>query len=106
MPRLPKGRGRVKPVDKNKSWGGDTSVYRKKRWRQLRAFWIQGSPLCVECEQKGRTVVADVVDHIRPVKQWAGGMYDMNNLQSLCHSCHNRKTYEENKGIYGEEQED
>jgi len=105
MPSLPKGRGRVKPVDKNKSWGGDTKVYSRKKWRQLRAFWIKGSPLCVECEQEGRTVAADVVDHVKPVKQ-GGGMYDMNNLQSLCHSCHNRKTYEENKGIYGKEEEE
>ena len=102
MPSLPKGRGRVKPVDKNKSWGGDTSEYSRVRWRKLRALWISGNPLCIHCELEGRTKEADVVDHIKPVKQ-NGKMYDINNLQSLCHSCHNRKTYEENKGKYDKE---
>ena len=96
MPKLPKGRGRVQPVDKNKSWGGDTSEYSRTRWRKLRAFWINQQPLCVHCELDDIIKAADVVDHIKPVKQ-NGKMYDMNNLQSLCHSCHNRKTYEENK---------
>ena len=96
MPTLPKGRGRVKPVDKNKSWGGDTSFYRSTHWRKLRAWWVDGNPLCVECESEGRTVVADVVDHIVPLKQ-GGSKFRLDNLQSLCHSCHNRKTYEENK---------
>tara|TARA_R110002020_G_scaffold101665_2_gene239310 strand:+ start:275 stop:586 length:312 start_codon:yes stop_codon:yes gene_type:complete len=96
MPSLPKGRGRVKPVDKNKSWGGDTSEYRKRRWRKLRAFWIHQEPLCLHCLDEGRTTAADVVDHIVPVKQ-NGKMYDINNLQSLCHSHHNKKTQEENR---------
>lgn len=96
MPTLPKGRGRKKPVDKNKSWGGDTSIYRMSKWRKLRAWWVQQSPLCVICESEGRVKSCDVVDHIKPIKQ-GGEMYDLDNLQSLCHSCHNRKTQEENK---------
>jgi len=96
MPTLPKGRGRVKPVDSNKSWGGDTSFYRTSKWRTLRAWWVNRNPLCVICESEGRTVPVDVVDHIKPIKQ-GGSEYGLNNLQSLCHSCHNRKTQEENK---------
>jgi 5-methylcytosine-specific restriction protein A len=96
LPTLPKGRRRKAPADKNKSWGGDTSVYRQSKWRKLRAWWVQQSPLCVICESEGRTVACDVVDHKKPVKQ-GGDMYDLDNLQSLCHSCHNRKTREENK---------
>ena len=96
MPTLPKGRGRVKPADKNKSWGGDTSFYRTTKWRKLRAWWVNSNPLCIDCESEGRTVVVDVVDHIVPIKQ-GGSKFGLDNLQSLCHSCHNRKTYEENK---------
>jgi len=57
---------------------------------------VNSNPLCVECESEGRTVVVDVVDHIVPIKQ-GGSKFGLDNLQSLCHSCHNRKTYEENK---------
>lgn len=96
MPSLPKGRGRSKPVDKNKSWGGDTSFYRTSKWRKLRAWWKQHNPLCVECIKEGRVKEMDVVDHIIPIKQ-DGGKFDHDNLQSLCHSCHNRKTANENR---------
>ena len=95
MPTLPKGRGRVKPVDKNKSWGGDTSFHRQAPWRRLRGWWINQNPLCLHCEEEGKVVPADVVDHIKPIKQ-GGAKLSHNNIQSLCHSCHNKKTYEEN----------
>jgi 5-methylcytosine-specific restriction protein A len=51
--------------------------------------------LCLHCEEEGKVVPADVVDHIKPIKQ-GGAKLSHNNIQSLCHSCHNKKTYEEN----------
>lgn len=39
---------------------------------------------------------ADVVDHIVPIKK-GGAELDESNLQPLCHSCHNKKTYYENR---------
>ena len=61
-------------------------------WRKLRKAWLKQSPVCVAC---GWT--ANVVDHIRPVSQ-GGAFYDRNNLQSLCTSCHNRKSAKEKAG--------
>ena len=97
MPYLPKARDRRTKQEKNKSWGGDTSFYRKSPWRKLRAVVLRENPLCTYCLREGITKQADVVDHIIPVKKWKEGELDQSNLQSLCHSCHNRKTYNENK---------
>jgi 5-methylcytosine-specific restriction protein A len=96
LPNLPKGR-KKKPTDHNKSWGGDTSFYRTYAWRKLRMVVLRENPLCVHCLGEGFTKEADVVDHIIPVKKWEEGRLDISNLQGLCHSCHNRKTYHENR---------
>lgn len=48
------------------------------------------------CEKKGKLVGVQVVDHIIPIKQ-GGKELCSDNLQSLCHSCHNRKTRLENR---------
>ena len=95
MPKLPKGRGREKPIDSNKSWGGDTSFYRTTKWRKLRGYVLRQNPLCVHCEEKGIATAAEVVDHITPIKK-GGAELELSNLQGLCHKCHNRKTYYEN----------
>lgn len=95
MPWLPKGRDRRSKAEKNKSWGGDTSFYRTTAWRKLRRIILNKNPLCVSCLESDYTRAADVVDHIIPLKK--GGTNDEENLQGLCHECHNRKTYYENK---------
>ena len=95
MPRLPKARSLYTKAEKNTSWGGDTSFYRKTPWRKMRAYILSLNPLCVHCSDKGDTTPADVVDHIKPIKK-GGAKLDESNLQGLCHKCHNRKTYYEN----------
>lgn len=96
MPTLPKARKNTTPRRKTtESWGGDTSFYAGAKWRKLRKWWVNRNPLCVECEKKGKVVGVQVVDHIVPIKQ-GGAELSSDNLQSLCHSCHNRKTRLEN----------
>lgn len=97
MPYLPKARDKRTRAEKNKSWGGDTSFYRQSAWKALRKVVLMENPLCVSCLSEGRTKEAQVVDHIIPVKKWEQGKLKQSNLQGLCHSCHNRKTYNENK---------
>jgi 5-methylcytosine-specific restriction endonuclease McrA len=95
LPRLPKARSLYTKTEKDASWGGDTSFYRKQPWRKMRAYILSLNPLCVHCTDKGDVTPADVVDHIKPIKK-GGAKLDESNLQGLCHKCHNRKTYYEN----------
>jgi len=71
--------------------------YGTARWKKLRAWVLLDSPLCAECNRRGETVPATVVDHRTPVAA-GGAMYEIENLQALCKPCHARKTGEERRG--------
>ena len=53
--------------------------------RRLRVVQLRREPWCRDCGAR-----ATVADHIVP--RSLGGADDLTNLQSLCTSCHNRKT--------------
>jgi 5-methylcytosine-specific restriction protein A len=99
-PKLPWIAKATKPSSQ-KSWGYDTDFYRRKKWRNLRAYHLQSQPLCVECEKKGRLITATVVDHIKSRRTNRHLELDENNLQSLCESCHNSKSGRSGKGRGG-----
>lgn len=67
-------------------------------WRRLRALVLAAEPLCVDPfgVHEGRPTIATDVDHI--VARSRGGSDDRDNLQSLCHACHSRKTNAEDGG--------
>ncbi len=97
----------------NKSWGGKTvtqaiaeinnriepkqkvepSVYSTPKWKVIRKKKLRSS---IRCEAYGCISTATEVDHITPISE-GGAAYDMRNLQSLCKSCHARKTGREVK---------
>lgn len=60
-----------------------------QRWRKLSLKMRRENPFCVSCGYLG-----DDVDHIDPVSN-GGPIYDENNLQVLCKSCHSKKTAKE-----------
>jgi 5-methylcytosine-specific restriction protein A len=64
--------------------------YNSKAWRVLSKRQLRLEPLCAECLKAGRTQAAAIADHIRPIKR-GGARLDIENLQSLCRACHNRK---------------
>lgn len=66
------------------------------RWRKIRLMHLRAHPLCVDCASRHLTVAATDVDHILPLAQ--GGTHAAENLQSLCHSCHSRKTAAQSLG--------
>lgn len=67
-------------------------VYRDKRWPALRlAAKRRDDWKCVQCGVKGRLEV----DHIKPIRDYPEGAFELANLQSLCGSCHSKKTIAE-----------
>ena len=69
-------------------------IYNSKDWRVLRRKKLELNAECENCLQNGRIIRAAIVDHITPIKK-GGAMFDMRNLQSLCWSCHSRKSAKE-----------
>ncbi len=70
----------------------DDRWYHRQVWKRLRAAKLNDDPLCVLCQEQGRTVVATEVDHIIDRKERPDLALDWDNLQGLCKSCHSGKT--------------
>ena len=66
--------------------------YNNTRWRKARKRYLMRQPLCVECRKHNILTMGKVVDHIIPHKGDINLFWDESNWQSLCVSCHNRKT--------------
>ncbi len=61
-------------------------------WRTVRNRALRRDRwLCVECMKKGKLVRAKEVHHVVEIVD-GGDEFDVNNTQSLCHNCHQRKT--------------
>ena len=65
---------------------GENAFYRSSGWKAKRKSFLDEHPFCVMC---GRP--ASIVDHVVPIRQ-GGEPLDDDNLQSLCWSCHSRKS--------------
>ena len=65
----------------------NTKFYQSPQWRRLRALQLEQEPLCEDC----RIRAATLADHIKPINQ-GGEALNIDNLQSLCHQCHNKKS--------------
>lgn len=74
-------------------WHG---LYYTAKWERLRMDHIIAEPFCRICAAAGIRTAATDVDHIKPHRGDLQLFTDPENLQSLCHSCHSRKTRAEN----------
>ena len=77
-------------------------LYSLPVWRyQLRPEHLLQEPFCRECARRyppsdpRHRTRATVVDHIRPHEGDMALFTDPGNLQSLCKTCHDRKTHQE-----------
>ena len=77
----------------------NTDFYNSWAWRKAAKRFKDKNPLCVECDKKGIITPVKVVDHIVSINK-GGERLDEANFQSLCESCHNKKSAGE-KGGYG-----
>ena len=73
------------------------------KWQKARLAYLFLHPLCVECSDLGLVVAATVVDHVMPHKGDQVLFWDQSNWQSLCATCHNRKTATKDSGFAGGE---
>ncbi|MDA8212174.1 MAG: HNH endonuclease [Clostridia bacterium] len=69
------------------------------RWRRYREHYLRQHPLCAECLKVDKVVPATEVDHKISHKGDHKLFWDPNNHQSLCKSCHSRKTVREDGGF-------
>lgn len=65
------------------------AIYRSPRWKAVRFQARRRDGFrCVLCGSAGDLEV----DHIKPVRSHPHLAFDLTNLQTLCVSCHSRKT--------------
>ena len=70
--------------------------YQHRHWKVIRIKALKRDNYqCQECKRQGRIKEAQMVDHVIPKKQ--GGSLELDNLQSLCNSCHATKSAREKR---------
>lgn len=89
-PWLPK-QGEHKPQEGRKE---RTKLYDSTDWRKARIHQLRKEPLCRICQDLGKVTLATVCDHIIPFRVH-GDFFDSSNYQSLCKTCHDRKSAKE-----------
>ena len=67
------------------------SFYNSTKWRKYSHDIRRKEPLCTHCKENGKTVLATMVDHIKPILQ-GGDKWLRSNLQPLCSKCHAKKS--------------
>lgn len=78
-----------------KTISGRNRFYNSKEWRALRLVVLTETPFCVNCLKTGIKVLASECDHIIDIKDRPDLVFNKDNLQSLCKSCHSKKTVAE-----------
>jgi 5-methylcytosine-specific restriction endonuclease McrA len=58
------------------------------RWQRARAAYLREHPLCVPCQEAGRTEPATVVHHKTPHRGDMLLFWDTDNWQGRCRTCH------------------
>lgn len=67
--------------------------YFTARWSKIRAIVLaRDNHLCQECVRNGKTEAGNEIDHIRKARTNRELFWSLDNLQTLCHKCHNAKT--------------
>jgi 5-methylcytosine-specific restriction protein A len=93
---------RHRHYDNNRRDKKATTFYNSIEWEKARKQALtRDHGLCQHCLKEKVIKVADMVDHIIPIKiAWHLRVF-LDNLQPLCNSCHNRKTAEDKKKFGG-----
>ena len=57
-----------------------------RAWREIRNRYVKAHPFCELCFERGVLIEVEEVHHKQPLSK--GGTNDVENLISLCRSCH------------------
>ena len=74
-----------------------------KRWQAYRERYLRDNPLCIMHQRLGKTVAAEVVDHILPHKGDHKLFWNPANHQPLCKACHDshKQRFEKSGTVQG-----
>ncbi|QKE75929.1 HNH endonuclease [Arthrobacter citreus] len=87
---------RAKRYDQYKRDQRSKSFYDSTLWKKVRdSVMRRDLGLCQQCKREDKVILADVVHHIVEVKVDWSKRLDKNNLEALCHSCHNKVDHKE-----------
>lgn len=82
---------RHRHYDKYKRDKQARDFYHSLAWEKAREqVLIRDHYLCQHCLKEKRITPADMVHHIKPLKDYWDLRLTLTNLISLCHACHNR----------------
>ncbi|MDD9266064.1 HNH endonuclease [Paenibacillus sp. GCM10023248] len=78
--------------DKFKRDKDSKSFYNSTDWQKVREQALtRDNYLCRRCFKQKKLVPADMVHHIVPLRDDPGKGLELDNLESLCHPCHNKE---------------
>jgi 5-methylcytosine-specific restriction protein A len=81
------------------------AFYDSSTWRKFRLEVLRREPFCRACRAAGCVRLAEMVDHIVPIRH-GGDRLSWANLAPLCHACHNAKRGEEAHGASAVQSDD
>ena len=98
--------GKSKPASDRKIDKETMKFYKSRKWRETRQRVLERDNYeCQECKKQGIVKTIDHtkhksldVDHIKELDSHPNLAYDMDNLVTLCVSCHNKKHNRYQKG--------
>ena len=74
-------------------------MYRTSRWQTVRSMVIsRDNGLCQECKRRGVITRGRVVHHIVEAREDINLFWELDNLEVICDSCHNREHPERSGG--------
>ncbi|WP_270996981.1 HNH endonuclease [Listeria seeligeri] len=65
-------------------------LYKTKRWKALRVVVLKRDRYrCQECKRRGVVASGNIVHHVVELRDDVSKAFDINNLETVCTSCHN-----------------
>ena len=85
----------------------NSKFYNSRKWRKISKLKREQDPLCQcdECVQLQRVRAADVADHTRGLQFLLDNgfdPYDLKELKSMSHTCHNKKSGRDSHRKHGD----